>query len=131
MMRLARLPLLALVAGCASATAPAPVVVGSWGGTQASLVLADSGGALQLPCAGGKIDSAWTLTSEGRFAAGGTYFIEAGPVPAGGPAPHPAHYVGEVAGDHLTLTITVPDLGETVGPLDLVRNGPPVRLLCL
>ncbi len=130
-MRVVLCAFLALAAGCATVTAPPTGVVGSWGGTVASLVLADSGGTLQLPCGAGAIDSAWTLSATGQFSASGSYFIEAGPVAAGGPTPHPAHYAGTVSGDRFTLTITVPDLNASLGPFVLIRNGPPVRQLCV
>jgi hypothetical protein len=128
-MRIAFCLLVALAAGCVSPTAPE--ITGSWGGSQASLTLDQAGGTLQMPCAAGAIDSTWTLTSDGDFAAAGTYSTEAGPVPVGGYPPHTARYTGQVSGNVLYLNITVTDLNEAIGPLALVRGGPPVLLRCL
>ena len=132
MMRLARFALLALVAGCAPATAPpASVVGGTWGGTQVSMVLKPSGGTVSWPCGSGTIDSSWVVTPAGVFDASGEYFTGGGPVPIGGTTPHPASYSGLLSGNLLTLTVTVADLHETLGPFVLVRDGPPVRQVCL
>ena len=121
--------LLSLVVGCASPTAP--VVVGSWGGSQVSLTLDHSGGTLTYPCAAGTMDSTWTLSASGMFAASGEHFFGGGPDPAQGRPPHPARYAGEVNGALLTLTVTVLDLNETLGPFTLVRGGPPVHEICV
>jgi hypothetical protein len=128
-MRVGGCLVLALVAGCASPIAP--VVSGSWGGSQVSLTLDRSGGTVIYACATGTIDSTWTLSADGVFAATGEHYFAGGPVPPGGGAPHPARYSGQVNGYVLTLTVTVIDLNQTLGPFTLVRDGPPVRLLCL
>ena len=128
-MRIALVLLPALALGCASPTAP--VILGDWGGSQVSLVLDRSGGALSYPCATGTIDSTWTLSAEGVFAGTGQHFFGGGPVPPGGGTPHPATYAGEVNGYVLTLTVTLTDLKETLGPFTLVKNGPVVYLLCV
>jgi hypothetical protein len=128
-MRVARYVLLALVVGCTPSTAPA--LVGAWGGTQASLTLERSGGALTYPCGTGTIDSTWTLSESGAFAASGQHFFGGGPDPVQGRPPHPARYTGQVSGNLLTLTVTLLDLNETLGPFTLVRGGPPVQEMCV
>jgi hypothetical protein len=128
-MRIPGVVLLPLALGCFSPTAP--VALGSWGGQEASLVLTASGGALSYPCGAGTIDSAWTLNSDGRFVASGEHFFGGGPVPVGGRPPHPATYVGVVQGNSLTLTVTLSDLNETLGPFHLVRGGPAVVEQCV
>lgn len=120
---------LALVCGCSFLTAPG--VLGNWGGREASLVLARSGGTLSYACGAGTIDSGWTLTPSGDFTASGRHFFGGGPAPAQGRPPHPARYAGVVDGDTLSLTVTVTDLGETLGPFHLVRGGPPVLEQCV
>ncbi len=120
---------LALAAGCASPTAP--VMAGGWGGAQVSLVLERSGGELTYPCATGTIDSTWTLSPDGVFAGSGQHYFAGGPVPPGGGTPHPASYAGQVNGYVLTLTVTLTDLKQTLGPFTLVRNGPAVHLMCV
>lgn len=128
-MRVTPYALLGLVIGCASPTAP--TVVGAWGGTQVSLTLDRSGGALTYACGAGTIDSAWTLSGSGMFTASGEHYFGGGPVPPQGSTPHPAQYTGQVNGDVLTLTVTLLDLHETLGPFTLVRGGPPVHELCV
>jgi len=129
-MHLARLafPILALAA-CTSTTAPE--VVGTWGGTQASLVLAPSGGTLSYQCGAGTIDARWSLTPDGHFTAVGEHFFGGGPVPVQGRPPHPARYAGHVEGNVLTLTVTVTDLAQTLGPFRLERGGPAVAEVCV
>jgi hypothetical protein len=120
-----------LVSLLACSTPTAPVAEGSWGGAQASLVLTPSGGMVSYPCGNGTIDSTWTLTPDGRFTATGQHFFGGGPIPPEGHPPHPARYVGLVAGERLTLTIIVLDLSDTLGPLHLTRGGPPVAEQCV
>jgi hypothetical protein len=127
-MRISRLALL-LALGCSSITRPE--VVGSWGGSEASLVLTPSGGSLNYPCGAGTIDSAWTVGPDGQFAASGLHYFGGGPVPPQGRPPHPARYSGEMRGDDLLLTVTLTDLGETLGPFHLVRGGPAVQEQCV
>ena len=128
-MRVARCLVLAFVAACASPTAPD--LSGEWGGAQVSLTLDRSGGALTYACATGTIDSTWTLDANGVFAGSGEHYFAGGPIPPGGGTPHPARYAGEVDGVVFTLTVTLTDLDETLGPFTLVRDGPPVHVLCL
>ncbi len=59
-----------------------------------------------------------------------TKFLRSALLALGRP-PHPATYSAKVAGDHMTLTVTVPDAGVTLGPFDLVRGGPPVTQMCV
>lgn len=122
--------LLAMVTSCAAPTAP-PNVLGEWGGTQASLSLSTAGGTVAYACGAGTIAAGWTLAADGTFNATGTHAFGGGPVPIGGRPPHPARYNGRVDGDVLTMTVTITDLAQTIGPLRLVRGGPVVHELCL
>lgn len=128
-MRISTLVLLPLALACSSPTAPA--ALGSWGGKQVSLVLTASGGTLSYACGAGTIDSSWTLSDAGQFVGSGQHFFGGGPVPPQGHPPHPARYSGRVQGDLLTLTVTLSDLNETLGPYYLVRGGPAVAELCV
>lgn len=128
-----RLPLLAFsllaAIGCASPTLPD--LSGEWGGTQASMVLAPSGGTLSYACGAGTIDSAWSLASDGRFTASGLHYFGGGPLPPQGRPPHPARYSGQVDGDVLMLTVVLTDLSQTLGPFRLIRGGPVLHELCV
>ncbi len=128
-MRIVGCLVLALLAACASPTAPA--VIGEWGGTEASLTLTASGGTVSYACGAGTIDPGWTLSKSGRFSATGQHYTGGGPAPLGGRPPHPARYAGQVTGDMLTLTVTLLDLDATLGPFRLERGGPPVHELCV
>ena len=108
-----------------------PNVIGDWGGTQASLTMTRSGGDLSYPCGAGTIDSTWTLSTDGLLAGRGQHFFGGGPVPVQGRQPHPALYSGIVDGDTLTLSVSVTDLGQTLGPFRLLRGGPAVVELCV
>ena len=117
------------IIGCNSPVAP--VVVGNWGGTQVSLVLAPSGGTVGYQCGAGTVDSTWSFTSDGRFTGSGLHYFGGGPAPAQGRQPHPARYTGQVSGDVLDLTVILTDVNQTLGPFRLVRGGPVVRELCV
>lgn len=118
-----------MVLGCASPTAVN--MLGSWGGREASLTLELSGGSLSYPCGAGTIDSAWTLGADGQFSGTGEHFFGGGPMPVQGRPPHPARYAGTLDGDKLTLSVTLIDLDQTLGPFHLVRGGPPVLEQCV
>jgi len=128
-MRRTGLALFALMVGCSSPTPTS--VLGQWGGQEASLILTGSGGSVSYPCGAGTIDSAWTVTEDGQFSASGTHYFGGGPVPPGGSPPHPALYHGQIDGDSFTLTVTIADLQQTLGPFHLVRGGPIVHELCV
>ena len=123
------LALATLAFGCSTATAPE--VEGVWGGPDASLILSAAGGEVQYQCGNSTIGAAWTLSAGGQFAATGQYYVGGGPVPPQGRPPHAATYAGTVDGSTFTFTVTVPDLGTTLGPYVTIRGGPEVSELCL
>ncbi len=84
------------------------VLVGSWGGDRANLVLADTGGRMTLDCASGTLAGPVHPDAAGHFAAKGSWEKHnAGPQQAdAGPASVPASFEGHVAGDTLHLTVT-------------------------
>ncbi len=122
--------LVALVA-LACRTPTAPEALGVWGGQEASLVLADSGGSMSFACGASTVASGWSIGPDGQFSAIGQYYFGGGPVPPGGTSPHPARYTGLVQGNVFTVTITLTDLSETLGPFNMIRNGPPVVQRCV
>lgn len=123
------LPLLAVVLACSSPTAPE--AEGQWGGPDASLNLSRAGGVLSYPCGAGTMDANWTLSRDGVLAGNGQHFFGGGPVPIEGRTSHPARYAGRIQGSILVLTVTVTDLGQTLGPFSLQRGGPVVQEVCV
>lgn len=123
------LPILALVAACASPTAPD--ITGRWGSSSASMTLRLDGGTVTLPCAAGTIDPGWTLASDGTFSATGGIYGTAGPVPAGGGPLAPATFDGHVQGDRMSLTVTLTGSGLTYGPYELRKGGPQAYGACV
>ncbi len=114
---------------CHSTTAPD--AIGTWGGQEASLVLSDSGGTMSFACGSSTVGPSWTVGSGGRFSATGQYFFGGGPVPPQGTPPHPARYAGLIQGDQFTVTLTLTDLNQTLGPFHMIRDGPPVLPRCV
>lgn len=130
MRQLHQLSLFVLLIGCASPVAPA-AIDGTWGSTQAGLVITRAGGSLTLQCGSGTIDSGWTLTSDGDFSASGVTYGGGGPDPVGGRPPRPSVFTGRVNGDTFTLSIVVTAANATIGPLVMQRNGPAISQRCL
>lgn len=118
-------------AACDSSSAPPPAAEGSWGGVEASLTLATTGGTIVFPCGSGVVQSGWTLSSDGNFSAMGTFTFEAGAVPPGGFVAHPARYSGKISGSTFTFNVAVTDLQQLLGPFRMTRGGPPVTSRCL
>lgn len=124
--------LTALAPACATQpTAGDPV--GAWGGDHIALSVTVDGATLEYDCAAGKMDGAVTVDAEGRFHALGTHDIG-----HGGPAQqdeipdrHPASYRGHIAGDTMTLSVTLTDRGTEVGTFQLTRGAAPRIVRCL
>ncbi len=128
-MRMAAIVVGLVAIACHSPTAPE--ATGTWGGQEASLVLSESGGTMSFACGSSTVDPAWTIGASGQFSATGQYFFAGGPVPPQGTPPHPARYSGSIQGDRFTITITLTDLNETLGPFHMVRDGPLVTQICV
>lgn len=96
-----------------------PVQQGIWGGTDASLLVRGDGGTFQLFCAFGSVDQPFRTDSMGRFHAAGTYTRQMGAVPPGGIPMYSGRYSGVVHGTTMSLTVFVPELGQTLGPYSL------------
>lgn len=109
-----------LALGCASPTSPDPI--GQWGSNDANLTLSRSGGTIEYGCGLGTIDSTWSVGTSGQFTATGMHYTEGGPVPIGGVPPHPARYRGTLRDPWLTLSVTLTDLDQTLGPYRLERG---------
>lgn len=121
---------LTLALGCGS-NASAPELTSIWGGSSANLSLGPDGGTIEFGCGLGTIAPSWTLISDGQFSATGQYFFEGGPVPIRGYPPHPAAYTGTLRRQWFTLTVTVSDLAQTLGPFVLERGRTVPLFKCL
>jgi hypothetical protein len=130
-------PILVALAGltaCAEdSVQPATQIEGEWGGEHIMLVADDAGGVLEYDCAHGTIDESLITNADGYFDFVGTHTRE-----TGGPSHvdeepdiHPARYQGRVSGNTLTLTITLTDSGDVLGPYALVRGEPGLVYKCL
>jgi hypothetical protein len=97
---------------------------GRWGGQDIELQVTASGGTLRFACAAGTIDEALNPDAAGRFEAGGTFTVQAGPVPIGGYPRRPARYSGVVLDQAMTLSVIVE--GNESGPFALSFGAQPV-----
>ena len=121
---------LPLLAGCATAPAPAGIA-GEWGGVHVALRLGEAGGTLEYDCATGTIGPL-SIAPDGRFTATGTHTPEAGgPVHEGQVFPKwRTTYSGTLRGHRMTLRGTV-ETGVELGPFELRRGAEPILLKCL
>lgn len=110
-----------------------PGLVGTWGGDRLNLTIGMTSGVLEYDCAHGTIDAAFATDALGRFDLAGTHVPEyPGPIRDDKPPiVHPARYSGSTDGTTMTLTVSISDTGEMLGPYRLTR-GTAVRILkCL
>ncbi len=128
---LATLSVLAALAVSATPTpVPASVPEGAWGGVGLKLLVNARDVRVELDAAHGTIEGSLSLDSEGRFEANGTLVRERpGPTRAGGEdaGAEPARYRGTIAGDTVTLVITLTRSATEIGPLQ-ARRGATARL---
>jgi hypothetical protein len=120
--------------GCAGASpAKGRPLTGTWGGEHISLELTAEGGRVEYDCAHGTLDGPLVPDREGRFEAAGTHTAEhGGPVREGEEETgRPARYRGKVAGNSMTLTVTLTDSGDEVGTFTLTRGVTPRLTKCL
>lgn len=113
-------------AGCGNELGGTELGEGSWGGDHIHMDVMESGALLEYDCAHGTMDLPASPIGERDFEAGGTHTIETGGPEVEGEPPdtHPARYRGSVLRDRLTLTVTILDLDQTLGPFVLTRNDP-------
>jgi hypothetical protein len=97
---------------------------GLWGGEHIRLQVTDKGAEVAYDCAHGTIDAPIALNSKGSFDIRGGFVPErSGPIRREQQSNNrPARYVGEVDGDTMTLTVTLTDSSEKVGPFTLTRG---------
>ena len=121
--------LAALVASASTPTpVPASIPAGAWGGVGLKFVVDSRGATVELDAAHGSIGEPIVL--DGRFESAGSFVRERpGPTRAGGEdaGAEPARYRGTVAGDTLTLDITLTQSATAIGPFH-ARRGASARL---
>lgn len=100
---------------------------GVWGSAEASLSVGPAGARLEILSATfpmgacfGKYGDVIQGVPRGRFSLSGTFTQLIGAYP--GKIQYPAQYSGLVQGDTISVTVTVPDLGQSFGPFLLVRG---------
>ena len=123
-MRSTSLLILLLALGTATcSTRPNSSLEGTWASDQVSLISTDSSTNLQMLASGGCFGSYGQIPQgipEGPFSIPGTYTQLMGAFP--GKVDYPAQYSGQVDGRDLVLTITVPTLPLTIGPVHLTAG---------
>lgn len=123
----------ASLAGCATPQVGSQPLTGDWGGAHVGLTLGGGGGQLDYDCAAGIIAGPLMVDAAGRFRATGTHTPgTGGPVrQAHFPPAYPATYHGNVRGDRMTLSVSVPSRGFVIGPYELRRGADPNLMRCL
>jgi hypothetical protein len=109
--------ILTLSIGACGSTRPNQL---AWSSNEVSLTIAESSATLQILASGGCYGSYGEIDRAippGSFTLTGTYTQLTGVYP--GSIQYTAQYVGTVAGRHMTLTINIPDLQQTLGPFSL------------
>lgn len=124
-------PFVAIVLALGCSDPAAPEVTGQWGGPDATLVLAPAGGTIEYACGSGTVDAGWRAEPDGHWVATGQHFVGGGPLPVQGRPPYAATYTGQFRGSVLTFTVSVPELGATLGPFTVRRGAPGASEICL
>jgi hypothetical protein len=124
MTRILALPsFLALLACSAATSTPITDVVGTWGGDNAGMIVAGNDVHVHIGCTLGNAVGPIHPDENGRFEASGTYNVDAYPVDRG--ITHPATFSGRIIGQTMTLTVSLTDTGQVLGPVALVYGKEP------
>ncbi|MDQ6612084.1 MAG: hypothetical protein M3Y64_06600 [Gemmatimonadota bacterium] len=98
------------------------LALGTWGGDNAVVIATDSVTHIHFGCTFGDMPPDIVLDANGKFAIDGSYLLRAYPIAVGPTVP--AHFVGQVLGNTLTVSATVNDtIGKAIvalGPVTLV-----------
>jgi hypothetical protein len=124
MTRIFALPsFLALLACSVATSTPITDVVGTWGGDNAGMIITGNDVHVHIGCTLGNTVRPIHPDANGRFEASGTYNVDAYPVDRG--IVHPATFSGRIVGQTMTLTVTLTDTGQVLGPVTLVYGKEP------
>lgn len=103
------------------------LVVGTWGGDDAGVIVTDSVTHVHIGCTFGNIPGRITLDANGRFAVDGSYVLRAYPIQVGPPLP--AQFSGVVVGKRLTFAVAVSDTTQgkvvSLGPVTVTFGEEP------
>ena len=117
-------PALLAIFGCATSTStPIAEVAGTWGGDNAGLIVDQTDVHVHIGCTLGDAVGPIKPGPDGRFAATGTYNVDAYPVNRG--ITHPATFTGRIVGETMTLTVSLNDTARVLGPVTLVYGKEP------
>jgi hypothetical protein len=125
--------LLAL-AQCRSATeAPATVLAGgTWGGSNAALIVGDASVHLHIGCTKGDFTRPAVLDAGGRFDVAGSYVLRVYPIEIGPSLP--ARFTGTARGSQIVVTVVVNDTVMhsvvTLGPVTVTKGREPKLGAC-
>lgn len=112
--------MVAAAAACSSGTLPpsdGKIALGMWGGDSAGMIVSDTAMHLHIACTSGDVSGRVPVNANGEFDVMGSYALRAYPIMVGPTLP--ARFVGRLAGDRVTLTVTVND---TVNHQTVVRG---------
>src|SRR5256885_6245208 len=124
MTRVLLLPFALAILACSAATStPITDVVGTWGGDNAALIVSTTDVHVHIGCTLGDAAGPLKTDANGRFEATGTYNVDAYPVDRG--ILHPAKFSGQIVRQTMTLTVTLTDTGQVLGPVTLVYGKEP------
>ena len=124
MTRISVLPSIFAILACSAATStPITDVVGTWGGENAGLIVTNNDVHVHIGCTLGNATGPIRADATGRFEATGTYNVDAYPVARD--ILHPATFTGQIVGQTMTLTVTLTDNGQVVGPVTLIYGKEP------
>lgn len=95
-----------------------------WGGSHVRLVITANGAEVEFDCAHGEIKGAVRADAHGRFDLPGTFVRErGGPVRSDdSESGEPVRYSGTIAGDKMSLTITLSNTNEKLDDFSLTRG---------
>ena len=120
MIRFGVIGFFAALISCATATSTPTgnlVIQGTWGGDNAGLIVNVDDVHVHIGCTLGDAKGPVQTDLNGHFEATGTYNVDAYPVNRG--IEHPAKFSGDVAGNTMTLTVSLTDTGQVLGPVTL------------
>ena len=103
-------------------------VDGRWGGDNAGLIVENTVAHVHIGCTLGDATGPIRPDAGGRFEAVGTYNVDAYPVDRG--ITHPARFTGRITGQTMTLTVTLTDNNQVLGPVALIYGKEPTMGPC-